>query len=282
MSKALFRWLRGELNGYYINNINQSWNEYTSYIRNFFGERSSMQFEHDKIDNKDLQGLGKFAGIFLPRITVTESRASLRMTEGELNAQNEEISESGLYNSEDENFDFSKRDEAGDINNYATPDLRSSLVGTENVEGYISSEETDVLDEEGHVKDSAVSPTPPSDPSDPDNIIAYTEFYGNQFLFLSEAEITFETPEKKLFIELFKAMQYIRYNGESLQSLCRLISILCPDGLVKIKRIQTVANKFYMFYTFDDEVDIDHKQQRLSLLLYIISIKFPQIIASEE
>ena len=193
MSKALFRWLRGELNGYYINNINQSWNEYTSYIRNFFGERSSMQFEHDKIDNKDLQGLGKFAGIFLPRITVTESRASLRMTEGELNAQNEEISESGLYNSEEEKFDFSKREEAGDINNYATTELRSSLAGNDDaIEGYISSEETDVLDEEGFVKDSAVSSTPPSG-------VAYTEFYGNQFLFLSEAELTFETPEKKLF-----------------------------------------------------------------------------------
>lgn len=281
MSKALFRWLRGELNGYYINNINQSWNEYTSYIRNFFGERSSMQFEHDKIDNKDLQGLGKFAGIFLPRITVTESKTSLRMTEGHLD-NNEQISESGLYSLEDENFDFSKRDVKEDINDNATDELRSSLVGTESVVGYISSEETDVLDEDGKVKPSAISPTPPSDPSDPNNIIAYTEFYGNQFLFLSEAEVTFETPEKKLFIELFKAMQYIRYNGESLQSLCRLISILCPDGLVKINHIQTVANKFYMFYTFDDEVDIDHKQQRLSLLLYIISIKFPQIIASEE
>lgn len=279
MSKALFRWLRGELNGYYINNINQSWNEYTSYIRNFFGERSSMQFEHDKIDNKDLQGLGKFAGIFLPRITITESKTSLRMTDSHLD-NNEQISESGLYSLEDENFDFSKRDVREDINENATDELRSSLVGKENVVGYISSEETDVLDENGKVKPSAISPTPP--PSDPDNIIAYTEFYGNQFLFLSEAEVTFETPEKKLFIELFKAMQYIRYNGESLQSLCRLISILCPDGLVKINSIQTVANKFYMFYTFDDEVDIDHKQQRLSLLLYIIGIKFPQIIASEE
>lgn len=276
MSKALFRWLRGELNGYYINNINQSCNEYAFYIHSFFGERSGMQFEHDKIDNKDLQGLGKFAGVFLPRITVTESRSSLRMTEGELNAQNEEISESGLYNSEEEKFDFSKREEAGDINNYATTELRSSLVGNDDtIKGYISSEETDVLDEEGFVKDRAISSIPPSG-------VAYTEFYGNQFLFLSEAELTFETPEKKLFIELFKAMQYIRYNGESLHSLCKLISILCPDGLVKINSIQTVDNKFYMFYTFDNEVDIDHKQQRLSLLLYIISIKFPQIIASEE
>lgn len=276
MSKALFRWLRGELNGYYINNINQSCNEYAFYIHSFFGERSGMQFEHDKIDNKDLQGLGKFAGVFLPRITVTESKSSLRMTEGELNAQNEEISESGLYNSEEEKFDFSKREEAGDINNYATTELRSSLIGNDDtIKGYISSEETDVLDEEGFVKDRAISSIPPSG-------VAYTEFYGNQFLFLSEAELTFETPEKKLFIELFKAMQYIRYNGESLHSLCKLISILCPDGLVKINSIQTVDNKFYMFYTFDNEVDIDHKQQRLSLLLYIISIKFPQIIASEE
>lgn len=276
MSKALFRWLRGELNGYYINNINQSCNEYAFYIHSFFGERSGMQFEHDKIDNKDLQGLGKFAGVFLPRITVTESRSSLRMTEGELNAQNEEISESGLYNSEEEKFDFSKREEAGDINNYATTELRSSLIGNDDtIKGYISSEETDVLDEEGFVKDRAISSIPPSG-------VAYTEFYGNQFLFLSEAELTFETPEKKLFIELFKAMQYIRYNGESLHSLCKLISILCPEGLVKINSIQTVDNKFYMFYTFDNEVDIDHKQQRLSLLLYIISIKFPQIIASEE
>ena len=276
MSKALFRWLRGELNGYYINNINQSCNEYAFYIHSFFGERSGMQFEHDKIDNKDLQGLGKFAGVFLPRITVTESRSSLRMTEGELNAQNEEISESGLYNSEEEKFDFSKREEAGDINNYATTELRSSLIGNDDtIKGYISSEETDVLDEEGFVKNRAISSIPPSG-------VAYTEFYGNQFLFLSEAELTFETPEKKLFIELFKAMQYIRYNGESLHSLCKLISILCPEGLVKINSIQTVDNKFYMFYTFDNEVDIDHKQQRLSLLLYIISIKFPQIIASEE
>ena len=276
MSKALFRWLRGELNGYYINNINQSCNEYAFYIHSFFGERSGMQFEHDKIDNKDLQGLGKFAGVFLPRITVTESRSSLRMTEGELNAQNEEISESGLYNSEEEKFDFSKREEAGDINNYATTELRSSLVGNDDtIKGYISSEETDVLDEEGFVKDRAISSIPPSG-------VAYTEFYGNQFLFLSEAELTFETPEKKLFIELFKAMHYIRYNGESLHSLCKLISILCPDGLVKINSIQTVDNKFCMFYTFDNKVDIDHKQQRLSLLLYIISIKFPQIIASEE
>lgn len=276
MSKALFRWLRGEINGYYLNNINNAWNEYTAYIRDFFGYRSSMQFELDKIEDKDLQGLGKFAGIFLPRITTSESKSSVRMTDGYLDSDDEQISESGLYNVEDENFDFSKRDIAGDINDNATTGLRSSLVGTESVVGYISSEEEDVLDDDGNVKPSAISLTPPASP------VAYTEFYGNQFLFLSEADLTFDTPEKSLYIELFKAMQYVRYNGGSLQSFCKLISILCPNGLVNIERIQAVAKKFYVFYSFNDEIEVEHKQQRLSLLLYIIGIKFPQIIMSEE
>ena len=40
---------------------------------------------------------------------------------------------------------------ADDINTLATSTLRSSLVGDENVIGYISSEETNVLDDNGNV-----------------------------------------------------------------------------------------------------------------------------------
>ena len=276
MAKAIFRWLRGELNGYYLTTLNKCFEKHATYLKDFIHQRSSIQMEKDKIDTESLQGLGKFAGIFLPRITLSESKSSVRMTDGYLDSNDEQISESGLYNLADENFDFSKRDIAGDINANATTELRSSLVGTESVAGYISSEEDDVLDDNGNVKPSAVSPTPPASP------VAYTEFYGNQFLFLSEADTTFDTPEKSLYLELFKAMQYVRYNGGSLQSFCKLISILCPNGLVTIEGIQAVAKKFYVFYSFNDEVEVEHKQQRLSLLLYIISIKFPQIIMSEE
>lgn len=275
MSKALFRWLRGEINGYYLNNINNAWNEYTAYIRDFFGYRSSMQFELNKIENRDLQGLGKFAGVFLPRITVGESKASIKMTESHIN-NDEEVSESGLYNTSDELFDFTLREESGDINDYASTELRSSMVGTESVEGYISSEEEDVLDDEGLVKERAVTNNPPASPT------AYGNFYGNQFLFLSEAETTFETVEKSLFIELFKIMQYIRYNGLSLQSFCKLVSIICPNGLVKIIDVQSVAKRFYVTYTYDEEVIIDHKQQRLSLLFYVIGIKFTQVTMLEQ
>ena len=276
MSKALFRWLRGEINGYYLNNINSAWNEYTAYIRDFFGYRSGMQFELNKIENRDLQGLGKFAGVFLPRITVGESKTSIKMTESHIDNNDEEISESGLYNTSDELFDFTLREESGDINDYASPELRSSMVGTESTEGYISSEEEDVLDDEGLVKASAVTHNPPASPT------AYGNFYGNQFLFLSEAETTFETVEKSLFIELFKVMQYIRYNGLSLQSFCKLVSVICPNGLVKIVDVQSVAKRFYVTYAYDEEVIIDHKQQRLSLLFYVIGIKFTQVTMLEQ
>lgn len=275
MSKALFRWLRGELNGYYLNAINNSWNEYTSFIRDFFAERQKEQFNLETLADKDLVGLGKFAGIFLPRITVTESKTSLRMTESHI-SNNEEVSESGLYNTNTEVFDFTLREEQGDINDYATPSLRSSMVGTEEEEGYISSEEDEVLDDEGNVKPSVIEDTPPAEPT------AYGEFYGNQFLFLSEAETTFEEVEKSLYIELFKVMQYIRYNGISLQSFCKLVSVVTPNGLVKVNNVQTSARRIYVTYTFDEEAEVNLKQQRLSLLFYVVKIKFPQVTLIEE
>ena len=275
MAKALFRFLRGELNGYYLNAINNSWNEYTSFIRDFFAERSKEQFNFETLADKDLTGLGKFAGIFLPRITVTESKTSLRMTESHV-SNSEEVSESGLYDTEYELFDFTLREEQGDINDYATPSLRSSMVGAESKEGYISSEEDDVIDGEGNVKPSVIKNTPPSSPT------AYGEFYGNQFLFLSEAETTYQEVEKSLYIELFKVMQYIKYNGVSLQSFCKLVSVLAPAGLVKLRNVQTSARRIYVTYTFDENVRVNLKQQRLSLLFYVVKIKFPQVTLIEE
>ena len=73
MSKAFFRFLRGELNGFYIQNINQSANEYTKDIKKFLSEFKSQQFEYGKIDDKSLYGLGTFAGIFLPRLSRAEA-----------------------------------------------------------------------------------------------------------------------------------------------------------------------------------------------------------------
>lgn len=269
MAKALFRWLRGELNGFYLTNINSALNESTKYIKDFLSKFKAQQFEYGKISDKNLYGLGKFAGIFLPRLSRAESIASLRMTDSFV-VDGVECSECGLFNTEMENFLFFP--EMDDINLLATPKLRSSMVGNETLIGYISSEETNVLDDNGNVRRDKISATPPVG-------VAYSDYYGDQFIFLSEAETSYSNLEPSLYIELFKALQWIRYNGVSIKSLGRITSIICPDGLVKLGRVETAPDgrHWNIYYNYDDTVNVTLKQQRLNLLEFIVNMKFVQV-----
>ena len=275
MAKSFFRWLRGELNGFYITRIYDALNKGSKDISDFLSEFKSMQFELGKISSKNLYGLGKFAGIFLPRISKSESSASLRTTES-FTTGGTEYSERGLFNTELESFSFfhTQKDTSylPDINTLATPEQRSSLVGTEEVIGYISSEEMFVLDDEGRVRREKVLATPPEG-------VAYSDYYGDQFMFLSEAETTYSNLESSLYIELFKALQWIRYNGASIKSLGRITSLICPDGLVKLGEVETASDgkHWNVYYDYDDTVDITLKQQRLSLLEFIVNLKFVQV-----
>lgn len=278
MSKALFRFLRGEINGYYLTNIHNSLNVYTEDIKKFFIDFQNQQFELGKISEETLYNLGKFASVFLPRRPVSESKTSLYMTDSH-EVDGVEYSERGLFNTDNESFEFVHTDPSittPDINTLATEDKRSSLVGNEQVQGYISENETDVLDDEGKVRPSKISANPPSEG-------AYSEFYGNQFLFLSEGNIVYEKIAPSLFIELFKALQWIRYNGASVASLARIVGIICPEGLVTIDSLEVSGDgKFiYAYYVYDSSSAVANKESRLALLQYIINIKFKQIVLSE-
>ena len=269
MAKAFFRWLRGELNGFYVTKINGALNESTKGIKDFLSEFKAQQFEKGKISDKNLYGLGKFAGIFLPRVSKTESSASFRMTESFV-VDGFECSERGLFNTAAENFSFFP--ETDDINLLAKPAQRSSMVGDETLIGYISSEETNVLDDNVHVRREKISATPPEG-------VAYSDYYGDQFMFLSEAETTYENLEPSLYMELFKSLQWIRYNGVSIKSLGRIASLICPDGLVKLGRVETASDgkHWNVYYDYDDTVDVPLKQQRLNLLEFIVNLKFVQV-----
>lgn len=277
MAKAFFRFLRGELNGYYITNLYDTLNHTTQDVKQFFLDFYKIQFEQGKIDTETLYNLGKFAGISLPRIPQAETRSATRMTESEYDEQLDyEFSERGLFKTEQEDFEFVQKvvDDTGlpDINTLATETKRSSLVGTENVEGYISEDETNVVDDSGNVRPSKISPNPPSTG-------AYSDFFGNQFTFLSEGEVEYLPVSYGVFFELFKAMQYIRYNGGTISSLARVVSIICPRGLVMLNSLSVAGDKmhFIVSYSTDISVDIDLKQDRINVLLYVIQMKFPQV-----
>lgn len=278
MAKALFRFLRGELNGFYITSIHNSLNEYSEDIKRFLVEFKNQQFESGMISNETLYNLGKFASVFLPRRPVADSRASLYMTDSRV-VNGTEFSERGLFNTDTESFEFVHTDpliETPDINTLATPTKRSSLVGDEQATGYISSEETDVLNDEGKVRPEKVLPAPPEG-------VAYSDYYGDKFLFLSEGDTVYESISPSLFIELFKALQWIRYNGDSIASLVRIIEVLCPESLVRIDHIEVSADSraIQVYYVYDTDSSATDKESRLALLEYLVNLKFKRVILVE-
>lgn len=277
MAKALFRFLRGEINGFYLTNINTMMNNVTEDERKFFVDFAKIQFEHGKIDSETLYNLGRFAGIYLPRVAQSETRSSVRMTESEYDEQLQyEFSERGLFKTQQEDFEFVQKviDDTGlpDINTLATDTKRSTLVGDEPVEGYISQDEIDVIDDNGNVRSEKILPTPPQDE-------AYSDFHGNEFTFLSEGETVFLPVSYGVFLDLFKAIQYARYNGSTIGALVRIFSVLCPEGLASIVSLTVSQDKtrWILSYETDLSVDVDLKQDRISMLLYVVKIKFPQV-----
>lgn len=277
MAKAIFRWLRGELNGFYLNALHNTLNEYTKETKQFLVDFGNAQFEKGKIRDQDLYGLGKFAGVFLPRIPVSETKSSFILSDSHIE-NGVEYSERGLKNIEDSSFDYvhTSPDQAEDINTLATETKRSSLVGDEAVKGYIPYNATDVLNEDGNVRPSKVSTTVPDVP--------YVEFYGNQFTFLAEGSIDFQKVSSSLFFDLYKTLQWVRYNGDSITSLCKIASLLCPAGLVKIGDIEVGISKHNLIvhYLYDITVDVNLVQQRLALFQYVVATKFPQVELIED
>lgn len=275
MSRKFFRFLRGELNGFYITSLNNTLNKFVEDVEEFFINFRKMQFDILSMPEDIIYNIGTFAGVHLIRLSVGEAYGAMRMTEGYI-VDDEERSERGLLQRSNERFDFvhtEQDDYPDDINTLATQDKRSSLVGDETVQGYIASSETDVLDDDGNVKPSAISSVPPLNE-------AYSDFYGNQFMFLSEQVSKVKNISAPLFIELYKVMQYIRYNGVNIKSFAQVISILCPDGLVTVLSINKAngAPYFNVSCQYDMSVELDSIQQRLSTFEYIMKLKFPQFL----
>ena len=275
MSKAFFRFLRGELNGYYITALNNLLNVSTEDIKYFLIKKKKEQLDKDSIIHDDLIGLGKFAGVFFPRTPLSESMTSVRMTDSHI-VDGEEYSERGIFNVPLESFHFEHTEQnpsLPDINTLTDTDNRSSLVGDEPVTGYISANERDVITEDGNVDMSKVKSSPPESG-------AYSDFYSENFLFMSEGDTVYLNLPTEVFIELLKVMQWIRYNGVSLASFCKLIELICPDGMVLIDHINVGADKKHLeiYYRYNSEVaTVDYKQQRISLFEFIVSCKFKQI-----
>ena len=280
MAKAFFRHLRGELNGYYITNIHNTLNKATDDNKLFLMNTKNEQFKLGFMRDKVLYGIGKFAGIFLPRVSLSDSLSSIHMTDSHV-VDNEEYSERGLFVPSSETFMFfhtSQEEYSDDINTLATSEQKSSMIGEEQIVGYISADNQDVFDEEGNVKPEAILTTPPAEG-------AYSEYYGDEFAYLSEAIPVYTDISKELYIELYKSLQIVRYNGTSLESLCDIIASLCPEGLIQIDNISVGVDGKHIniYYKYNSDIEtVSMKQQRVALMLYLVELKFKQVAMIEE
>ena len=276
MSKAFFRFLRGELNGFYLKSIYNTLNESTKHTKAFLMDFNNMQFKKGMIDDTTLLNIGKFAGVFPLNLVQTESLTSLKMSDSK-EVDGFEYSERGLYNTIQEVFNYYHlTQESDDINTLATEEERSSLVGEEEVVGYIAEDETDVLDSQGKIRPEKILYEVPEGK-------AYSEFYGDQFLFLSEGEEVYSKTSNEIFLDLYKALQYIRYNSVSLKSLAQLVTLICPQDLVKIDHIEVAVDKthFNAYYNYNAEVNVTYKAQRKALLEVLVAEKFKQVVLVE-
>lgn len=278
MAKEFFRFLRGELNGFYITQINSALNKFVQDVKEFVLEFNAQQF-NSTMNSTTLFNLGKFAGIFLPRLSTSESRTGFRLSDSNI-VDGIEYSERGLFNTDTETFEYkhtNQNPDLPDINTLSTEKLRSSLIGDESVKGYISANETDVLDDNGLVRPEKVLASPPEGE-------AYNNFYGNNFMFLAEVITTYENLSPSLYYDLFVVLQWIRYNGASVESLCTVIKTLCPNGLVLINRIEVSSDKtrLIVYYKYNENADVNLKAQRIYLLQYIVDIKFLSVVLTEE
>lgn len=280
MAKQIFRFLRGELtSGFYLRSIQDMLNNVTSSIKSFLIRFNNQQFELNNMSDEDLYGIGTTAGVFLPILDIGEAFGALRMSES-YKAGNVERSERGLLEQETEAFDFrhtAHDDYDVDINTLATTELRSSMIGLDDtIQGYISSTETDVLDGQGVVKPSKILSTPPEN-------VAYSDFYGSKFLYLAEILNETRQIDINIYYLLYLEMQKIRYNGVNIESVCSIINTICPEGLVKIDRLEKVANSpvFILYYYYDESARIGQKVQRMTILRYLFGYKCPQILLSE-
>ena len=276
MSKAFFRFLRGELNGFYLKSLSNTLTASTKNTKALLMNFKNMQFKEGMIDDTTLLNIGKFASVFPLNLAQTESLTSLRMSDSK-KVDGFEYSERGLYSTIQEIFNYYHlTQESDDINTLATEEERSSLVGGEEVIGYIAEDEIDVIDSQGKVKTEKILYEVPEGK-------AYSEFYGNKFLFLSEGEEVYSKTSNEIFLNLYKALQYIRYNGVSLKSLVNLVSLICPHGLIKIEKIKVAVDKnhFNVYYNYNTEVNVTYKAQRKALLELLVAEKFKQVVLVE-
>lgn len=283
--KAFFRFLRGELNGFYLQKLNEVSNLFSNNIKTFLFYFANMQFiikEEAKdnevpINNEMIKGIGVSAGVFPPYVMQESLSSALHFTGSHI-VNNKEYSERGLYNIEGRAFNFIRTDEqeyTSDINTQATSENRSSLVEADREPiGYFPEGEI-IIAEDGSIDYSKLMSKPRPNHAD-------APFYGDIFLYLSEIYPTLGITDTQVMLYIIKAMQWVRYNGMNIASLTEFAEIICPNFLYIIDiDWSTLYAHGVVEYGIDENYDTKDKLLRENIFKTLVQKKFSQLAFSQ-
>lgn len=281
--KKIFRFLRGELNGFYIKNISYCLNNVTRDIEELLKYFWRVQFKNptevtDKelpISEHDLLGIGRFAGIFMPNITADSTSGSFRLSNAHI-VGGVNYSERGLFERFKEDWTYFRTNQntyTDDISTLATRDMQTGFVPEgQPILGYIE-EGVDMIDENGYIRTDLILPSPPVGK-------AYSPYYGEQFMHLAEVFTLIQELGYDTYMTLFTNMQYIMYNGVNVRSFLRITDSLVSDYVENIT-IEADTNRYIVEYTLNHESEIDNRIKRLFAWQYIIKQTYKLFVLQE-
>lgn len=289
--KKIFRYLTGELNGYWVQAFAYFFNDAIADVYTLFNRmrKLKIKFETDEdfdgskdaaLTTSDLYNLTVFSGLFQPKVTAEVNVGSIRLVPPEDAAQYGTYSERGLLNKLTSSFEFfrlAEQEYENDITTLATENLQASMVPENSaVLGYIYATDTDMLDEEGNVIISRLHSSVPVDDT------PYVPFYGNKYLHLAESIIQTAVIPDELLLNVFKICQRIRYNGSSIEGLCGIFDALFPDREVQIVSITSseVVGAFILKIVRNGTSE--GLYTKMSVLNLLINYKFKQFVIEEE
>jgi hypothetical protein len=279
-----FRFLTGEINGFYLRAIHDILNEYSSDIYETLCYMSLVQFYLEDegvpvgtipIADSDVKGIAAIAGVFNQYVSAESNKGSILFTSSKI-VDGYEYSDRALYNMPTESFKFVRTNQdiyASDIVTLSSPTLRASLVpeGTP-VIGYIA-EDAVFFNADGSINTSAISPTPPVGK-------AYYPYYGENYLFLAETFLVEAYLDPLTFKKMLETYQVVRYNGPNIKSILDATSIICEDYIQDI-RFESVGTKIILYYQLNQESELISKIKKLFVWRKFMERKFKYITLSE-
>lgn len=295
MSKKFFRFVRGELNGYYLTAINSAFLRAFSdceallakFIAMAFASADGLKPGEISIPREMLHGIGTVAGVFPPLVAQDSLIGSLRFTQSH-KVNGVEYSERGLMNRDTGTFNFVRTDQreySTDINTLANDNLLTSFVerGAKLI-GFFP-EDAKAITDEGEVDESRLVKFPGTQEQQYEAAEAYfrsegkaySPYYGLKYMYFAERSPIIARTTDDVFLELIKAMQWVRFNGVSVASLCRFAQVLCPNYLFIMDISWADGLPFgVVTYGVDDDYEINDKLMRSEVFKTVFGMKFKQ------